>query len=761
MLSTDQIRKKFLDFFAGKKHTIRPSSSVIPANDPSLLFTSAGMVPFKDMFLGNVPLEYTRAVSIQKCVRTSDIENVGYTNRHLTFFEMMGNFSFGDYFKEEAINWAWEFFTEVLKLPKEKLYATIYKDDNESFEIWKKIIAKHRIYKLGQDTNFWSIGHTGPCGPCSEIIFDMGKELGCGKPECGPGCDCDRYMEIWNLVFTQFDKQPDCSLKPLPQKNIDTGMGLERLACVVQGVHSPYETDVFKAICVYIRELTGKINQPDESPAFKIISDHARTVTLLLADGVFPSNEGRGYVLKRLIRRAVRQGYILGLDNFLHKVSAKVIEVMKNAYPELVEKRDYCIEVLMNEEKKFRETLEIGLKLLDELKEKYKKEKIMPGNELFKLFDTYGMPLDIARDIAHEQNYKIDEQGFNKAMQNQRMRAKKSVKGWEAESEIFGDIIKKYGTTDFVGYDAHSIETKVTCILKDNEYIKQADIKAGDIGVILEKTPFYGESGGQKGDKGVISVKDKKGNVTAKVEIDTANKPVPNLIIHYGRVIQGTINIKDNINAQIDVSVRESIRKNHSAAHILQAVLRKNLGTHVEQKGSEVTENGFRFDFTHTRALERQELNLIEKEVNNLIGKNYPITAKQMSLDDAVKSGALAFFGEKYGQTVRVCSIADDSNELISTELCGGTHCKRTGDIGLFKIISESSIAGGIRRIEGKTGLRALEWVNDKIEILKTSSSIVKAGMEELPKVINDNQKKIKSMEKQIQQLKYDIMKSN
>ncbi|MFC1566922.1 alanine--tRNA ligase, partial [bacterium] len=687
-----EIRKKFIEFFKNKKHTVKDSTSLIPANDPSILFNSAGMVPFKDMFLGKIPLEYTRTVSIQKCVRTNDIENVGYTTRHLTFFEMMGNFSFGDYFKEDAIKWAWEFLTKELKISKDRLYITIYKDDNESLEIWKKIVPENKIYQLGKDSNFWSIGETGPCGPCSEILYDFGEHKSCGEKDCKPGCDCDRYMEIWNLVFTQFDKQKDGSMKPLPQKNIDTGMGLERLTAVCQNADTIFDTDLFlpaKKTFEQLKKDAGIKKLQNDKTIFHILADHARSSVFLLSDGITPSNEGRGYVLKRIIRRALRYGHKIGLKDFFSKITTEMIDIMKDIYPVLSEKQQYIEDIINNEENKFHETIESGLKLFDKLKEKYAQTKVIPGNEIFILFDTYGFPFDFAKETAAEDGYTIDENGFNKALDEQKKRARKNVAGWDEESEIFINLIDKHGKTDFVGYD--TIETKSTIlsiikIISDNtfEEIKNIKNEKNDVIVVLDKTPFYAESGGQIGDKGFLS----KDNNT--IEIYDTKKTASNLVLHYGKAT-GSFTINETITASIDQDFRQNIKRNHTATHLLQAVLRNNLGAHIGQSGSLVTNTGFRFDFTHPKALSDEEIVRIESNVNNAIMNNYSIDTQELGIEEAKKSGALAFFGEKYGEKVRVVKI---SNE-VSIEFCGGTHCSQTGEIGLFVITSETSIASG------------------------------------------------------------------
>lgn len=761
MLSHEKVRDLYLTFFEKHGHSIQQSAPLIPLNDPSLLFTSAGMVPFKDLFLGKETRSFTRAASIQKCLRTNDIERVGHTARHLTFFEMMGNFSFGDYFKEDAIQWAWEFLTEYMKLPKEKLYITIYKDDEESRVLWKQFVSDNRLYKLGEDSNFWAIGETGPCGPCSEILFDRGASFGCGSPSCAPGCDCDRYLEVWNLVFTQFDRQKDGSLLPLPKKNIDTGMGLERLLSVVQQVPSNFATDVFQPLWNAVNSLGKEQNSSFaiSETALRIISDHARAATFLLCDGVFPSNEGRGYVLKRLIRRAARHGIAAGLNEFLYKISGEVIAVMKHAYPELVEKRDYCAEVLLSEEQKFRETLTIGTRLVDELKHTYREKKHIPGAELFKLFDTYGLPLDFSKEML--EGYTIDEQGFHAEMEQQKTRARKNVEGWDKEHNIYTTLSEKHGATQFVGYTTlYAAATIVAIVKSDTTLCDTASVNDGEIALVLDITPLYGESGGQHGDKGIILCIDAQGDVVATMRVHNTKKPATDITVHYGTIIEGIFSVGKKVVASVDAALRDAVKKNHTATHLLQAALRKNCGAHIKQSGSDVDANGLRFDFTHPKAIDAATLRVIEQEVNEAIQKNSPVTTRVMDADTAKASGALAFFGEKYGATVRVVMIGDE-NAPVSVEFCGGTHCTMTGEIGVFTICSESSIASGVRRIEAVTGLGGVAYMQEKMSVLDDVAIQLKVSPTDVLPHIEQMQKKIKQLEKDIAAYKTEQLKAD
>ncbi|MCP4481290.1 MAG: alanine--tRNA ligase [bacterium] len=757
MITSNDLRRKFFKFFKEKGHSIVDSSSLIPHNDPSLLFNSAGMVPFKDMFLGKVKLEYTRAVSIQKCVRTTDIDNIGVTSRHHTFFEMMGNFSFGDYFKKEAIEWAWEFLTGELGLPKNKLSATIYQDDDEAFNIWLPIIGVDNIYRLGADSNFWMIGDTGPSGPCSEILFDKGKEFACDDPNCAPGCDCDRYLEVWNLVFTELERKQDGSFSPLPKKNIDTGMGFERLLSIVQDVESGYETDLFTPIWQMLSDLlkatklkNGQQEGQKEShkKAFRIICDHLRSAVFLISDGVFPANDGRGYVLKRLIRRAVRQGNKLGLKNFLEPLVLKTIETMQTAYPYLLDKKVVCLDTINKAEKQFGETIASGKKLFSEYLETQKQSSpqkvvtMIDGVQVFKLFDTFGLPLDLIQELALEFGCDLDLIGYEKEMSEQRKRARKSLEGWDVEPEKFSG----YPETDFLGYKENRLETEIVDII--------------DNGIILKQTPFYGESGGQKGDQGIIK------NEEFEFLVETTKKFSGGVIVSFGKTVRG-LPVKDvKVTAMIDLDMRDKIRRNHTATHILQAVLRQVLGIHVEQSGSLVAADNLRFDFTHPKAVAKEELAEIEYKVNEVIQKNLLVNTQVMSIAEAKETGALAFFGDKYGDNVRVISVIPSEqflqgNQPVSVEFCGGTHVNMTGEIGLFKIVFEASVASGVRRIEGVTGLTAYQRTAEMDDLMGEVKHSLKAENSNILSVIKKIKDDNKSKSKEIESLRAKLLSSN
>lgn len=756
-MKSHEIRKTFLDYFSQNGHTVLPSDSLIPSGDPTLLFTSAGMVQFKKHFLGRASDTFSRAASCQKCFRTSDIENIGRTNRHLTFFEMLGNFSFGDYFKKEAIAWGWEFLTKEMGLPKEKLYATVYKDDNEAYELWKKIVPESKIIRLGDESNFWNMGPTGPCGPCSEILLDLGEELACSKPSCGPGCDCDRYLEIWNLVFTQFDRQPDGTLKNLPRKNIDTGMGLERLTAVAGGFKNIFDTDLFKPIIRHITELL-EIDE-NNTQGLRMMADHARAITLLISDGVMPSNEGRGYVLRRILRRALRQGKLFGANKpFLYGVTSEVIAVMKASYPELVERREHIASITKMEEEKFLETLESGTRILDELISRSGSKKILSGDEVFKLYDTYGFPLDLTREIAQESGLSIDDEGFNNA---QKTAQEKSRAAWagsgEKDTTFYASLEKEYGKTMFEGYNKSDLSANVVALIKNGQ--KVDTLNAPDEGeVILDSTPFYAESGGQSGDHGNIIII--HGKDTLAQVVDT-QKPAGDIVIHKVKMRDGSLSIGSSVKAVIDINRRERIMRHHTATHLLHRALRQVLGSHVTQAGSLVTPDYFRFDFSHSASVTPAEIRAVENIVNNAIRKNMPVCIELMKLDEAKNKGAMALFGEKYSSEVRAVSVLESADKPpFSMELCGGTHVERTGNIGSFKIISESSIAAGTRRIEAVTGeaadiyVRKMEGTIDNIAAkLKISQSDIGARIERLI----SNQK---DMEKEIERLKFQLASS-
>ncbi|MBN1621419.1 MAG: alanine--tRNA ligase [Endomicrobiales bacterium] len=754
-MDSKDIRRKFLDFFKKQDHKVVPSDSLIPSGDPTLLFTSAGMVQFKNHFLGQSKDTFKRAASCQKCFRTSDIDQVGYTRRHLTFFEMLGNFSFGDYFKKDAIGWGWEFLTKTIGLPKDKLYATIYKDDEEAFKIWEKIVPKSKITRLGEDSNFWNMGPTGPCGPCSEILMDMGEKLGCGKASCGPGCDCDRYLEVWNLVFTQFDRQENGELKPLPRKNIDTGMGLERLVSASLGKETVFETDLFKPIIkevLNIFETSGVSRDAKKSVSeLRMIADHSRAITFLISDGILPSNEGRGYVLRRILRRALRQGKMFGLSEpFLYKVTAQVSEIMKDAYPELDERRENIASIVKMEEENFLVTLESGSKLLEEIIEKFGNKKTIPGQEVFKLYDTYGFPHELTKEIAGEKGLKIDEEGFIAA---QKRAQEKSRAAWSGSGEkdmtLYSKIQKDVGEIKFTGYENAGVSgVDVLAIISDGK--SKPSLKSNETGeIVLKQTPFYAESGGQVGDTGKL----KSGSIAIDV-IDT-RKPVEGLVVHKVKVTKGELKVGQKIDAVVDMERRKKIMSHHTATHLLHKALRTILGTHVTQAGSLVTPDYFRFDFTHLRALEQKELQAVEEMVNKAIRDNLSVCIAHKNIEDARKQGAMALFGEKYSETVRVVSINEPSDEKhLSMELCGGTHVSKTGDIGFFKIIAESSIASGTRRIEAVVGEAAEKYVRKLERVLDDCSFKLKGSVSDLPERIDKIVTKQKEMEKEIRQLK-------
>ncbi len=755
-MTGSEIREKFLAYFRERGHAIVPSSSLIPKEDPTLLFTNAGMVPFKNLFLGQEDRGYRRAASSQKCVRAggkhNDLENVGYTARHHTFFEMLGNFSFGDYFKDEAIAWGWEFLTEVMGIPTDKLWVSIYKDDDEAFEIWntKMKVPAERIFRLGEKDNFWTMGDTGPCGPCSEIYFDQGEDAGCGKPNCDVECECGRYVEVWNLVFTQFDRDASGTLTPLPKPNIDTGMGLERLAAVMQGVTSNYDCDLFHEIIDHIESVSGrryKENEEDDI-AIRVIADHCRAVTFLIGDGILPSNEGRGYVLRRILRRAARFGKLLGLDKpFLHDLVPVVIEKMKDCYPELLDKESYVRKVVVNEEQRFMETLDTGLKILsDEIGSlKGKGGTVIPGDVVFRLYDTFGFPTDLTAEVARSQELTLDMEGFDAAMEAQRSKAREAWKG-SGEEEVAG-VYRKLSMngikTEFVGYEGNTEATaRIAAILKDD---KQVDTLAeGERGeLFVEKTPFYGEIGGQVGDVGIIE------SSSALFDVWDTQKPLDDLFSHIGKVKKGTFSIGDTVDLKTDEGIRRAIEANHSGTHVLQAALKRVLGDHVKQSGSLVNAERLRFDFTHFAKIEDVEIEEVERIANAYIRNNIPVDTRVLGREEAMKTGATAVFDEKYGETVRVVRMGD-----YSMELCGGTHVLRTGDIGFLKVVGESSIAAGVRRIEAVTGGEAVKYAEAVEKELKTSARLVKAVPLELNKRVEKLLKTQKDLEREIDALK-------
>ena len=750
-LGLNEIRELFLKFFETKGHLRLKSASLIPESDKSLLLINSGMAPLKPYFTGQQAPPHSRVTTCQKCIRTPDIERVGKTDRHGTFFEMLGNFSFGDYFKDEAIKWAWEFCTKWLKLLEDKLWVTIYHDDNEAFDIWhKKIgISTEKIVRMGKEDNFWEIG-LGPCGPCSEIYFDRGEKYSCGKTDCKIGCDCDRYIEFWNLVFTQFDRDEEGNYDKLANPNIDTGMGLERMAAIMQNVNNIFEVDTIKYILDYICKLT-KVNYGFDlksDVSIRVITDHIRSVTFLISDGVLPSNEGRGYVLRRLLRRAVRHGKLLGLqESFLCQVAKKVIEISNEAYPELKEKEEYILNIIDIEEKRFEETLEQGLNRLQEYMNSLKETHILSGEAAFKLYDTYGFPLDLTKDILEENGFSVDEESFEKEMKLQRERARTARGDNDTESwkEDVYSLVDKSIVTDFVGYDKFSSSSIVKAIIANNIIVEKAK-SCMKVNIILDKTPFYAESGGQLSDTGII----KGENFLLKVY--DCKKVINGNYSHACEIVDGEIAVEDKCFAEIDISRRMSIARNHSATHLLHKALRHTLGNHVEQAGSLVSHDRLRFDFTHFKALTKEEINIIEKEVNTIIWVAMAITTLETDMENAKSMGAIALFGEKYEETVRVVKMGD-----YSMELCGGTHLDNTSQIGMFKIISENGIAAGVRRIEAISGEKLYDYLVQKEFLLNEVCIKLKTNEDDLIKRIDANIKDIKEMEKEIASLKSKI----
>ena len=758
MTSTNDIRRSFLDFFAEQDHVQVPSAPLVPYNDPTLMFVNAGMVPFKNVFTGLETPPGPRATSSQKCVRAggkhNDLDNVGYTARHHTFFEMLGNFSFGDYFKEQAILNAWTLLTKEWGLPAEKLTATVYHTDDEAFDLWRKIsgLPEERIIRIPTSDNFWSMGETGPCGPCSEVFYDHGDHIP-GGPPGSPDEDGDRFIEIWNLVFMQFDQQADGTRRDLPSPSIDTGMGLERIAAVMQGVHDNYDTDTFKALIAASENMTGVAATGDSTASHRVIADHLRSTSFLMADGVLPSNEGRGYVLRRIMRRAMRHAHLLGAsDPLMHRLVPALVTEMGQAYPELQRGQALIEEVLLREETQFRKTLDKGLKLLDEATGDMAEGGELDGETAFKLYDTFGFPYDLTEDALRSRGISVDREGFEGAMARQKAAARAAWKGSgdAASGEIWFDIAEREGATEFTGYAADAGEGTVVAILKDGAEVDSAG--AGDEVVILtNQTPFYGESGGQTGDTGKISTPD---GLSAKVT-DTS-KPLGRLHAHHATIEAGKVAVGDNVQLDVDVERRTKIRSNHSATHLVHAALRNQLGDHVTQKGSLVAEDRLRFDFSHPKPLSPEDIAEIEAEVNSEILANETVATRLMSPDDAVEAGALALFGEKYGDEVRVLSMGRkaDGTRNYSVELCGGTHVEATGDIGLFRIISESAVSSGVRRIEALTGEAAREWLVSREEALKAAASAIRATPEEVPARITALLDERKRLEKELAEAK-------
>ena len=754
-MTGNELRKKFLQYFEDRGHTVVPSYPLVPKNDPTLMFTNAGMVQFKDVFLGKEKRSYTRAVSAQKCVRAggkhNDLEMVGRTTRHHTFFEMLGNFSFGDYFKKEAIQFGWEFLTDVIGLPRDRLYISVYEDDGEAFNLWVNEIKmpRERIYKMGEKDNFWAMGPTGPCGPCSEIFIDQGKAVGCGKASCKIGCDCDRFLEIWNLVFMQYNRDAKGALTPLPNPCIDTGMGLERLAAVVQGRTTNYDTDLMMSIITEAARITGKKygRQGEVDVSLRVLTDHARASVFLISDGVIPSNEGKGYVLRKIMRRALRHGKLLEQkDPFFHRITSKVVDDFKDAYPELLTNKDFIKKVVLNEEEGFGSTLHYGTQRLEEILKKVRKEKLttIPGEEIFKLYDTYGFPTDLVEETAKDAGLALDMEGYTQAMNEQKTKAMASWKG-SGEKEIapfYKEFLQSSPATVFEGYRTTQGKGKVLAILKGQTPVDSA--RTGDeIEFLTDKTPFYGESGGQVGDSG------RAYNENVQLTLNDTTKPLPCLIVHKAKVIQGTLQTGDNLTLEVSAETRGDTALNHSATHLLHAALKEVLGGHIKQAGSLVAPDRLRFDYTHFSPLTDKERARIESRVNEKIRENIQVATQEMDIDTAIKEGAMALFGEKYSDTVRVVDIPG-----FSKELCGGTHVTATGNIGLFRITSEGGIASGVRRIEAVTGATAYNTMRTEQDSLSAIRELLKAPSNEEIAKLKKLLEKNRQLEKEITTLK-------
>ena len=747
----NELREKYLSFFESKGHLRLPSFSLVPQGDKSLLLINAGMAPLKKYFTGELTPPRTRVTTCQKCIRTPDIERVGITARHGTFFEMLGNFSFGDYFKHEATTWAWEFCTKVLEMPADKIYISVYQDDDEAYDIWTKElgVSPDHMVRLGKEDNFWEHG-AGPCGPCSELYFDRGEKYGCGSPTCGVGCDCDRYVEFWNLVFTQFDNDGNNNYTRLKSCNIDTGMGLERLACIMQGVDNLFEVDTVQNIMKHIMQIAGVKYHEDEKKdvSLRVITDHIRSTTFMIGDGVMPSNEGRGYVLRRLLRRAARHGRLLGIDGtFLYKVCETVIKENETAYPNLVEKHDLIVKVIKAEEESFNKTIDTGLNLLENIIAQ-SDSKVLSGADAFKLQDTFGFPIDLTKELLEERGMSVDIDEYDRLYAQSRAAARAARKdagaqAWKDSNVSFKDV----GATEFVGYTDYSCDAEIKAIVTNGERAEFATSDS-EVVVVLDKTPFYGESGGQAGDTGVI----KTDNAT--LEVTATGKTPDGVVLHIARFISGdSIALGDKVHAQIDVEKREATRRNHTAAHLLQAALRKHLGSHVEQAGQLVNSEEMRFDFTHFSALSGDELKAIEREVNEVILKGIPVETREMPIEEAKKLGAMALFGEKYGDVVRVVSAGD-----FSVELCGGTHADNTAKLGLFKIVSESSVAAGIRRITAVTGFGVLKHIENDERIMQSAAAAMKLGnVAELDKRAATLAAEVKAKDRELAELRSEI----
>jgi alanyl-tRNA synthetase len=746
-LRSDEIRTSYLEFFQERDHRLVKSSSLIP-DDTTLLVTNAGMVQFKPYFLGNIKPGFTRATTCQKCVRTTDVERVGHTARHLTFFEMLGNFSFGDYYKAEAIPWGWEFLTAVMGLDAGRMYCSVFEEDDEAYDIWRDVVGipEDRLVRLGAEDNFWDMGATGPCGPCSEILYDQGEEFGCGRPQCKAGCDCDRYLELWNLVFMQFNRDEKGELSPLPSKNIDTGLGLERLASVLQGVTNNFETDTLAAILQAAAELSGvDCGRGEESDiSLKIVADHSRAVSFLVGDGVLPSNEDRGYILRRLIRRAVRHGRLLGIgDIFLPRMVEVVVETMGGAYPDLKQNSAFIISIVRSEEERFSQTLRSGLVYLEEAVSDLKGGggDMLPGDVVFHLHDTLGFPLDLTRELARERGMELDEARFEVLMEEQRERARAArvEEGYGAQvQEIYTEILDNYGESDFTGYETTSGKATVVAMVKDGHAVGAVG-QGDEVEVFLDHTPFYGEMGGQVGDTGSIS------SLSAEAEVLEANHPAQGLISHRCRITSGRLEAGQTVDAEVDAERRCAIRRNHTATHIIHWALREVLGDHAKQAGSLVDPRHLRFDFTHFQPLSREELARVEELANRRVIEDLPVRAYVTTYEYATSINAVALFGEKYEDYVRVVEVDE-----ISRELCGGTHVGRTGEIGLLVLTSEGGIGANIRRIEAVTGMEAYNFFRQRREMMEDMAASLKVEPNRLPERVERIMQRVKELESDI-----------
>ena len=760
MQSTNDIRALFLDFFATHDHEIVKSSPLVPQNDPTLMFTNAGMVQFKNTFTGQETRDYNRAVTSQKCVRAggkhNDLENVGYTARHHTFFEMLGNFSFGDYFKDLAIELAWNLITKEYGLPAEKLLVTVFAEDDQAFDLWKKItgLPEEKIIRIPTHDNFWSMGETGPCGPCSEIFYDHGDHIP-GGPPGSPDEEGDRFIEIWNLVFMQFEQITPDERVELPKPSIDTGMGLERFSAVLQGTHDNYETDLFQALINASAEMSGTPVEGDHNVSHRVIADHLRATSFLITDGVLPSNEGRGYVLRRIMRRAMRHAHLMSCeDPLLFKLVPTLVQQMGQAFPELTRAQALISETLELEENRFKRTLDRGLGLLEEETGKLPEGGELPGEVAFKLYDTYGFPLDLTQDALRGQGFSVDLGGFNTAMEKQRAdaRAAWSGSGDAATEQVWFDIREQNGATEFLGYEVESAEGQITVMVVDGKVVEDAE-DGVEVALVLNQTPFYGESGGQEGDTGIIT---KEGGAT--VTITETQKKLGDLHVHLGTLFGGSLKVGDDVQLEVDHDRRSALRAHHSATHLLHAALRNELGDHITQKGSLVAGERLRFDISHPKAMTPEELSVVEDQVNIHVRDNSEVSTRLMTPDEAIEAGATALFGEKYGDEVRVVAMGlTDGNEAYSTELCGGTHARRTGDIGLFRIVSESAVAAGVRRIEAVTGAAAQSYIADETKVLSDAAAVLKVSPADLPGRIESLLDERRKMEKEITELRRQL----